>query len=65
MLGAMVPLLPADKVQFNVYLTADLVREVKHACVDSGMSLSAFVERVLQSHLDGASRAPRRKDRSS
>jgi len=44
-----------DKVQFNVYLPPGLVREVKHACIDSGISLSAFVEQVLQDHLAGRS----------
>ncbi len=51
----MTPVPAVDKVQFNVYLPPGLVREVKHACIDSGISLSAFVEQVLQDHLAGRS----------
>lgn len=39
------------KVQFNVYLPPDLVRRVKHRCIDEGDSLSGFVERVLDDYL--------------
>lgn len=38
-------------MQFNVYLPAELVRDVKHRCIDEGVSLSAFVERVLAEYL--------------
>ena len=42
----------AEKAQFNVYLPPELVRAVKHRCIDEGVSLSAFVERVLTEHLE-------------
>jgi predicted HicB family RNase H-like nuclease len=40
-----------DKQQFNVYLPASLVREVKHAAVDANQSLSSFVENALRLQL--------------
>lgn len=50
--------IPEDKAQFNVYLPRELIRRVKHDSVDAGLSLSAYVERVLRAHLDN----PQRKD---
>lgn len=45
-----------DKVQFNVYLPRELVREVKHRAIDEGISLSALVERVMRAEIEGASK---------
>ncbi|NDK32037.1 ribbon-helix-helix domain-containing protein [Nesterenkonia haasae] len=40
------------KTQFNVYLPPELVRAIKHRCIDEGTSLSSFVERILGDYLE-------------
>ncbi len=54
-----------DVKQFNVYLPAELIRELTFAAIDNEQSLSSLVERAIREHLDRSRRRarPRRKPR--
>jgi hypothetical protein len=49
-----------DVKQFNVYLPAELIREVKHHAVETEQSLSAIVASARRAYLDNQPRKRRK-----
>jgi predicted HicB family RNase H-like nuclease len=41
----------SKKQQFNIYLPPELIRNIKHAAVDAGQSLSDYVEQALRERM--------------
>jgi hypothetical protein len=48
-----------SKDQFNVYLRTDVIRDIKHAAIDSGRKLGEFVESIFKDYLQ-RQRAPKK-----
>ena len=42
---------PPAKQQFNVYLPPQLIKDLKHHCIERGGSLSHLVEQILRIYL--------------
>jgi predicted lactoylglutathione lyase len=42
-----------EKQQFNVYLTPDIIKRIKHRSIDEQLSLSDLVEKVLTGYMNG------------
>lgn len=53
----------AKRQQFNVYLSPDLIKAMKHAAIDEQLSLSDLVERQLRAYIEG--REPHDEQRGS
>jgi hypothetical protein len=45
------PEAPIPKQQFNVYLPPELIKDLKHHCIERGGSLSNLVEKIIQEYL--------------
>jgi len=40
-----------EKHQFNVYLTSDIIRQIKHRSIDENVSLSDLVEKIFTAYI--------------